>query len=167
MRIKNKHTKQEIGASYQYWKTKILDNNTEMNYEILRHPDLVDVYEINHSNGKLKVIDTIDRRIAVDKYLKKEKATDIDEYTIKDSDLSKFDEYYRLKNQSGLSFFERFKKIWNNIPKLKTIYERITNSTISKFTSNIITTVIGGLLILIIWAVYKTKLIEFWNNYFG
>jgi len=54
-----------------------------------------------------------------------------------------------------------------NIPKLKTIYESIINSTITKFTSNIITTVIGGLLILILWAVYKTQLIELWNSYIG
>lgn len=167
MRIKHKHTGETIGGTYNYWKNKVLSNNIEMNYEILTKPNLVDVFEINHSNGKLKFIDTIDRSFANNKYLKKEKATDIDKYTIKDADLSKFDEYYRLKNQSELSFFERIKKIWNSIPRPKTIYERITNSTISKFTSNIITTVIGGLLILIIWTVYKTKLIELWNSYLG
>jgi hypothetical protein len=69
-------------------------------------------------------------------------------------------------NYKGLSFFVRIKKAWNNIPKLKIIYEIITNSTISKLTSNIITTAIGGLLILIIWAVYRNRLIELWVNNF-
>jgi hypothetical protein len=109
LRIKNKHTGETIGGTYHYWKNKVLSNNIEMNYEILTKPDLVDVFEINHSNGKLKFLATIDRSFANNKYLKKEKATDIDKYTIKDADLSKFDEYYRLKNQSELSFFKRIK----------------------------------------------------------
>jgi len=107
MRIKNKHTGETIGGTYHYWKSKVLSNNIEMNYEILTKPDLVDVFEINHNNGKLKFIDTIDRSFAKNKYLRKEKATDIDKYTIKDADLSQFDEYYRIKNQSELSFGKR------------------------------------------------------------
>ena len=50
-------------------------------------------------------------------------------------------------------------------PKAKIIYESIINSKISKVTFGIITTVIGGLLLLIIWKIYEDELIEFWKNY--
>ena len=101
MRIKNKHTGEEIGGTYSYWKKEILPKHKEINYEILTHPDIVDVFEINSNNGKLNFIESIDRSHAKKLYLTK------DNFTIKDSDLSKFDEYYRLKNQSDLSFGKR------------------------------------------------------------
>ena len=104
MRIKNKHTGQEQGSSYEYWKTKILSVHQETNFDILSKPDIVDVFEINPNNGKHIFIESTDRYIANNKYLKDSK------YTIEDSDLSKFDEYYRLKNQSKFSFLKRILK---------------------------------------------------------
>ncbi|QDO94235.1 hypothetical protein FNB79_09715 [Formosa sediminum] len=104
MRIKNKHTGQIIGGTYSYWKKEILPKHKETNYDILTHPDIVDVYEINPNNGKLNFIESIDRSHAKKLYLTK------DNFTIKDSDLSKFDEYYRLKNQSDFSFLQRLLK---------------------------------------------------------
>lgn len=57
-------------------------------------------------------------------------------------------------------------KWWERIPKRKTIYKIIINSTISRFTSTIIGAVIAGLIILIIWELYKNSIIEIWSLYF-
>lgn len=101
MKIKNKHTGQVIGATYHYWKTKILNHHKEINYDILSQPDIVDVYKINPQDGKLKFIESTDRRIAKDRYLTN------DHYTIKDADMSKYDEYYRKKDIVYESFLKR------------------------------------------------------------
>lgn len=108
MRLKNKYTGQIISATYYYWKTKILKTHTETNWIIETKPELVDVYKINHDNGKLKFVETIDKRLS-ERYFKKDSITAPDEYTLKQTDLSRFDEFYRLKNQSELSFFKRIK----------------------------------------------------------
>lgn len=70
----------------------------------------------------------------------------------------------KVKPPISQSFLVKF---WNSRPRLKTIYERTINSTISKFTSNIITTFLGVILILIVWAIYRDQLIEFWNYIFS
>lgn len=90
MQIRNKHTGQEIGGSYLYWIENILSKHVEENYEILTHPDLVDVFEINTQDGSKNYIDTIDRYIAKTKYLEKS-----DRYTIVNT-TAKFDSVYRM-----------------------------------------------------------------------
>jgi SEFIR domain len=89
MKIKHKYTGQVIGATYNYWKENILSRHVEKNYEILSHPDLVDVFEINPKNGKLKYVTTTDRNFAINSYL-----TVDAKYTLEETKL-KFDEYYR------------------------------------------------------------------------
>lgn len=70
----------------------------------------------------------------------------------------------KVKPPISQSFLVKF---WNSRPRLKTIYERTINSTISKFTSNIITTFLGGILILIVWAIYREQLIDCWKYLFS
>ncbi len=97
MNIRHKHTNQRIGGSYSYWRDNILKMHKEENYEILSKPDLVDVFEIDPNNGNKIFIETIDRHVALTTYLQVD-----DKFTIKDSDISRFDEMYRLKSNENL-----------------------------------------------------------------
>jgi hypothetical protein len=167
MRVKHKDTKKEhlnMSMALSHWQKEYYPNKKYLNYEFYDVPDIFDLYEIDETNGKLTYITSDFAHVIFPKVRENSQ-----KFIYKEHDPKYLDEYLMPINisYSGLSFFGRIKKIWNSIPRPKTIYERITNSTISKFTSNIITTVIGGLLILIIWTVYKTKLIELWNSYFG
>ena len=167
MRVKHKNAEKNYSnpsMALCLWQKEYYPNQKYLNYEFYDVPDIFDLYEVDQTNGKLTYI-TSDFEYIVSSKTRKEPQ----KFVYKKHDQKYLDEYLMPKNISyyELSFFERLKKILNNIPKLKTIYERITNSTISKFTSNIIKTVIAGLLILIIWAVYKTQLIELWNSCFG
>lgn len=98
MRIKHRYTGKEIGGTYQYWKDNILKNHVEENYEILSKPDLVDVYKINPITGNKIFIETTDRRVAIETYL-----SSSDNYTIKETDLSQFDELYRKRDNSDFN----------------------------------------------------------------
>lgn len=166
MRIVHKYTKQETGVTYRYWKKDILKNHLEDNYEILSKPDLVDIYMVNSENGKLTFVETTDRTVLEEYFLKGKN------YTAKETDLSKFDEMYRLKeNQSDLlNKTLTFSKI---TPKLNAIKNQILNSTISKTLGKILGNlfvwiggIMGSILVLIIWKKYEIELTELWNKYF-
>lgn len=90
MNIRHKHTKKESSASYQYWKEHILSKHVEENYEILSHPEIVDVYEIDSTTGNKNYIDTTDKNIAIERYLRKG-----DHYTLYET-TAKFDNSYRI-----------------------------------------------------------------------
>ncbi|MHA7060243.1 hypothetical protein ACWGOQ_0023680 [Aquimarina sp. M1] len=153
MKIRHKHTKQEIGGSYHYWKNEILKKHLEINYEILTKPDLVDVYEINKDNGNHTFIETIDRFIAKDRYLKKD-----NKYTIQDTDINKFDELYRpIKKYNAL-------KINQKIPSIKRIIEKSINSKISKEIWIIIRTVFCLLIAYTVWALFNEQII-YWIKF--
>lgn len=109
MRIKHKYTGKEISGTYHYWKNNILENHLEDNYEILSKPDLVDVFEINITNGAKTFIETIDYQIAKETYLEKS-----DIYTIKDTDLSKFDKLFRPIRSFGDSLKKMLEEINSN-----------------------------------------------------
>lgn len=111
MKIKHKYTGKEIGGTYHYWKNNILSKHTEENYTILTKPELVDVYKINATNGWKTFIETTDRRIAIETYLAKN-----DQYTIQETDLSKFDDYYRLINADD-QLNEVFGKLTKSLKK--------------------------------------------------
>ena len=167
MRVKHKDSEKNNSnpsMALSHWQKEYYPNKKYLNYEFYDVLDIFDLYEIDQTNGKLTYVTSDFAHAIFPKVRENPKM-----FVYKEHDPKYLDEYLMPRNisYSGLSFFGRIKKIWNRIPKLKTIYEKITNSTISKFTSNIITTVIGGLLILIIWAVYKTQLIELWNSYIG
>lgn len=114
MKIKQKHVNKESSCSYQYWKDNILANHLEENYEILSHPDIVDVYQIDITNGNKKYIDTTDRYIAVTNYLKQS-----DQYVIKDTDFN-FDEMYRVISKSEVKGHPRKRLTLDNKIKLST-----------------------------------------------
>jgi hypothetical protein len=167
MRVKHKNAEKNnsnTSMALSHWYKHYYPNKKYLNYEFYDVPEIYDLYEIDERTGNLTYL-----KSEFSAHVKQKIRSNPQKFVYKEHDQKYLDEYLMPRNISyyGLSFFGRVKKIWNSIPKLKMIYERITNSTISKFTSNIITTVIGGLLILIIWAVYKTQLIEFWNSYFG
>lgn len=167
MRVKHKDAKKEhssMSMSLSHWQKEYYPNKKYLNYEFYDVPDIFDLYEINETNGNLTYITSDFSNVIFPKVRENPR-----KFVYKEHNPKYLDEYLMPINNSysGLSFFDRVKKIWKSIPKPKMIYERITNSTISKFTSNIITTVIGGLLILILWTVYKTQLIELWNSYIG
>jgi TIR domain-containing protein len=90
MRIKQKHTNKELSATYQYWKEHILAKHVEENYDILSHPEIVDLYEIDTKTGIKKYFTTTDKHIAIQQYLSKS-----DTYLMKDTS-AEFDTYYRM-----------------------------------------------------------------------
>lgn len=90
MRIRLKHSNQEIGGSYKHWRDKILSKHVEENYLILSQPDLVDVYEIDPKTGNKTYVETIDKYIAVTEYVAKS-----DSYFLNETQ-AKFDEFYRM-----------------------------------------------------------------------
>ena len=90
MRLKHKHTGQEMSASYRYWKDSVIENHLEENFNILTSPDIVDVYVINPKNGNKTLVITTDRNHAVDAYLKTNPS-----YTLFDT-TAEFDELYRM-----------------------------------------------------------------------
>ena len=160
MKIIHKYTKKETGASYRYWRDEILKNHLEDNFEILTKPDLVDIYSVNLENGNLNFIETTDRSI-IEEYFAKGK-----NYTTKETDLSKFDEMYRLKkNQSDSSLF---KNISYNLPTPKETIHSIVNSTISKWSLKalgiLLTVIVLPIVSLIIWELYRQELIIYWKN---
>nr|WP_314895593.1 hypothetical protein [uncultured Flavobacterium sp.] len=162
MRIKHKYTKEEKGVSYRYWKNDILKNHLEDNYEILSKPDLVDVYMVNSENGKLTFVETTDRTFIEDYFAKGKN------YVVKETDLSKFDEIYRLKeNQMDLL---RFKNISYNLPTPKEIIHKSINSTISKWSLRALGIIISVSLLpivsFIIWELYRVELIKYWKFIF-
>lgn len=114
MNIRQKHVNKELGGSYQYWKDNILANHVEENYEILSHPDIVDVYQIDISNGNRNYIDTTDRSIAISKYLQQS-----DQYIIKDTEVE-FDELYRMVSKNKILETPHTSIIVNNKIQLST-----------------------------------------------
>jgi hypothetical protein len=90
VRIRRKHTNQEIGGSYQYWRDNILSKHVEENYDILSDPDIVDVFETDTKDGSKKYIETTDRYIAIQQYIEKN-----DIYSIRTT-TAKFDNFYRM-----------------------------------------------------------------------
>ena len=167
MRVRHKNAEQNnsnISMALSHWQKEYYPNKKYLNYEFYDVKEIYDLYSIDQTNGNMTYI-TSDFAHAI---FPKVRENPI-KFVYKEHDSKYLDEYLMPRNiyHSGLSFFGRIKKVWKSIPKPKMIYERITNSTISKFTSNIIKTVIGGLLILIIWTVYKTQMIELWNSYIG
>ena len=108
MKIKHKYTGKIVGGTYYHWKHNILENHVEENYEIITQPDLVDVYEIKKDGSKL-FIETTDRSIALPTYLEKS-----DQFTIKNTDLSKFDKLYRPISSFGENLKAAVEKIMAN-----------------------------------------------------
>lgn len=90
MRIRLRHTSREIGGSYQHWRDNILSKHVEENYDILSHPDIVDVYEIDPKNGNKHYVESVDKYIAVQKYV-----ANSDTYSLIKT-TAEFDEYYRM-----------------------------------------------------------------------
>ena len=140
------------------WYKDYYPNKKYLNYEFYDVPDIFDLYEIDKTNGNLTYVTSDFASLIFPKV--RENPT---KFVYKKHDPKYLDEYLMPRNisNSGLSFFERVKKILNSIPKLKTIYESIINSPISKVTSNIITGVIIGILILIIWGLFGTQIIDY------
>lgn len=162
MQIKNKKSDKPYSVTYREWRTEYLANNKHHHFEILNYDQVVELHVIDKVTGELKFNQVIDKTEA-DNNIRQFSTTQY----IKPLSFEYYDKNLiplKKANQKNAHFLKR---IWNNRPKLKTIYESIINSNISKLTSNIVTGVIIGILILIIWAVYKTKLIELWNNIFG
>lgn len=167
MRVKHKNAEKNNSnpsMALSHWQEEYYPNKKYLNYEFYDVKEIYDLYSIDQTNGKLTYL-TSDFAHAIFPKVRENPT----KFVYKEHDSKYLDEYLMpiIISYSGLSFFDRVKKMWNNIPKPKTIYESIINSKISRVTSNIITTVFGGLLILIIWAVYKTQLIEIWNSYIG
>jgi hypothetical protein len=90
MKIRNKNSFQEIGATYQYWRDEILSRHVEENYDILSAPDIVDIYEIDPKSGQKTYVMTTDRSIARTVYIK-------DKFSIVDTSAT-FDYLYRMKS---------------------------------------------------------------------
>lgn len=161
MRVKHKNSEKNNSnpsMSLSHWQKEYYPNKKYLNYEFYDVKEIYDLYSIDQTNGNLTYV-TSDFAHAIFPKVRGNPT----KFVYKEHDPKYLDEYLmpRNTNYSDLSSFGRFKKILNNIPRLKTIYESITNSTISKLTSNIITGVIIGVLILIIWALYGTQIIDF------
>lgn len=161
MRVKHKNSEKNNSnpsMSLSHWQKEYHPKKKYMNYEFYDVPEIFYLFSIDQTNGNLTYIMSDFAHSIFPKVRENPK-----EFVYKKHDPKYLDEYLMPRNTiySDLTFFGRFKKILNNIPRLKTIYESITNSTISKVTSNIITGVIIGVLILIIWALYGTQIIDF------
>uniref|UniRef100_UPI0040472969 hypothetical protein n=1 Tax=Polaribacter sp. TaxID=1920175 RepID=UPI0040472969 len=161
MRVKHKNAEKNNSnpsMSLSHWQKEYYQNKKYLNYEFYDVKEIYDLYSIDQTNGNLTYV-TSDFAHAIFPKVRENPT----KFVYKEHDPKYLDEHLMPRNisYSGLSFFERVRKIWNNIPKLKTIYESIINSTISKVTSNIVTGVIIGILILIIWALFGTEIVEY------
>ena len=156
MKIKHIHSDHIINLTPLEWYKNFLKSEHKVyeKYIIIDTSDVRELHSIDEKTGVIKFNMLIDKTLW-DKQFSKEPRR----FVLKDFDSKKFDKYLRpfvaKKNQSFL------RKIWYNRPKLKTIYELIINSTISKLTSNIFSGVIIGVLILIFWALFGTGIVNY------
>lgn len=161
MRVKHKDAEKNNSnpsMALSHWHKNYLPNKKYLNYEFYDVKEIYDLYEVDELTGNLTYIRSDFASQIFPKVRENPK-----KFVYKNHDPKYLDEYLMPINNShtDLSAFDRFNKIWNSIPKLKVIYERVINSPISKVTSNIVTGVIIGVLILIIWALFGAQIIDY------
>jgi hypothetical protein len=166
MRVKHKsaeNNNSDASMPLFNWQKEYCTNKKYLNYEFYDVPEIFDLYEIDQTNGNLTYLTSDFANVIFPKV--RENPT---EFVYKEHNPKYLDEHLMPVNisYSGLPFFSHIIKIWNSIPKPKIISVRRMISTISKFTSNITKVVVGGLLILIIWALYQEQLIIIWKSVF-
>lgn len=159
MRVKHKDAKKsnsDTSMSLSHWQKTYFPHKKYLNYEFYDVPEIFDLFEIDENTGKLTYVKSgfaSEIKNLVKKYPRK--------YVDKQHDSKYLDEYLMPKNvdYSGLSFLKRPKNNWSKILKLNTIYKRI-----SKVAFKIIISVIIGVLILIIWALFEEQIVEYFKN---
>lgn len=161
MRVKHKDAEKNNSnpsMALSHWHKHYYPNKKYLNYDVYDVKEIYDLYEVDELTGNLTYIRSDFASQIFPKVRENPKR-----FVYKDHDPKYLDEYLMPRNKfnSDLSFFDRSKKIWNNMPKLKVIYEKVINSSISKVTSNIVTGVIIGVMILIIWALFGAQIIEY------
>lgn len=154
MKIKHIETGIEQLIGYPAWYKDFIKTGLYNKYEILYSDDVVELHRIKDDGSVgITVLDNGTAKGFTNKLPNK--------FKIEKNSFKHCDKHLRnksiIKNQS---FTFRFKNIWYSIPRLKTIYEYITNSAISKLTSKIITGVLIILVASIIWAIFKNDLIN-------
>jgi hypothetical protein len=159
MRIKHIHGDLEFELTFREWRTKYLNSDKYKNYEIVNLNNVVELHVVDEETGVMRFSQVIDKKEAENNVRQFSKTQYIKPLSYKYCDenlMSKKNDY------SGLSFFTRLKKALNSIPTLKDIKQKIINSTTSKLLGKFIfislVTIISGLLILLIWKLYETKL---------
>ena len=171
MRVKHKDTKKEhlkMSMALSHWQKEYYPNKKYLNYEFYDVPDIFDLYEIDETNGKLTYVTSDFAHVIFPKVRENSQ-----KFVYKEHNQKYLDEYLMPRNisYSGLSFLNRIKRFINKIPTIKDIRQNIINSTTSKLLGNFIfwllVTIIGGIIVLIVWRLYEQPLIELWNKYVG
>lgn len=173
MRVKHKDTKKEdlnMSMSLSHWQKEYYPNKKYLNYEFYDVPDIYDLFEINPKNGNLTYI-TSDFANSIFQKVRKNPI----KFVSKEHDSKYLDEYLMLRNlNTQLSFKVFLNWIINlptRIPTIKQVREIIINSTTSKLLGNLLfwifVTVVGGILVLIIWTLYNKVLIGLWSKIFN
>lgn len=122
------------------------------------------VLKFNPKTQKGTPIDTTERSMAIEKYMKNS-----DEYRIVSADISKFNHNFReikpkQKNQSFLSFLTIKKATIDVVVNVIKIVSKSIFANMAKIIKGIIIAFIAGILILIIWDIYSEQLIEYFLN---
>ena len=156
MIIKHKYTGQKLNTNYEWWKENILNKHIECNYDVISSPNMVDVFKIKESDGKLEYIKTTGRKNAEEKYLNN---GILSNYTIKNVGSGRFDNKYReisnpyanSKNQSSgfvkTQYLNKIKPIIKAIKMLSPVWKSIIG---------IVSMGVGGFLAYLLIELYKT-----------
>lgn len=130
-----------------HWQKEYLKNKKYLNYEFYDVQDIFDLYEVDKETGLSTYVKS-DYKYAL-------------EYLVRKNDKKCFIKKHNSSNLNKYlmptkSHFFKDRKIWYNLPKLKTTIESITNSTISKEVWIIIRGVFILLIAYTIWELLKT-----------
>lgn len=164
MKIRHRSSKKKIELSFNKWVNNYLFTGLYQNYDIIEYSHILELVKFDIKTKKQKFVKVVD----LNEYKQEYKNNDLySTRNLKEGEVQKIcydPEHYKLKNNKNSHNYS-FLRLGSAkaIAKLTTKAITISSVFIASNIVKIAIGVIGGLLVLIIWHLYKTELIDLFN----